>query len=373
MTQAHIRVFDSLTAAETVWRDLERDGCSYVFQSYDWVRVWHETVGTQRRITPCPALVSSPEGNPLLLLPLAIRRLGMLRVLTWIGNEMADYLGPLLANDFAARATQFEFTEIWTEVLGLLPKHDLFLLERQPAMINGTENPFIMLGHAPHSANAYFTLVGSSVEELLRSHRSGRSLRTDRRKHKRLNDRGLLEFVVVDTPEKLARFLPEMMAQKSRSYLAMGVTDLFASPEHRACIERFSNRFPQSVGFFALSLDDTTIATLWGLLHAGRYYHLFPTYLPGELSRYSPGNVLLRYVFEWCVNNDIEIYDFTVGDEEYKLHWCDQELQLFDSIRATTMRGQIPVLFLRAQRWVKRRIKGSPRLFRFVQRVRARL
>jgi CelD/BcsL family acetyltransferase involved in cellulose biosynthesis len=92
------------------------------------------------------------------------------------------------------------------------------------------------------------------------------------------------------------------------------------------------------VHFSALTLDDRILATLWGLVYKGRFYHLFPTYARGELTRYSPGNSLLRRVFEWCFANTVRIFDFTIGDEAYKYDWCDQELRLFDFIYATTTR-----------------------------------
>ena len=62
---------------------------------------------------------------------------------------------------------------------------------------------------------------------------------------------------------------------------------------------------------------------------------------------------------------------FTVGDEEYKLHWCDQELKLFDTIQANSLRGCVPVLALRAKSWAKRKIKNSPRMFALAKRLRA--
>jgi len=371
MTEPCITVFESLEKAETAWRDLERDGCCYVFQAYDWTRLWHETAGVRREYVPCPVLIELPPGQPLLLLPLAVRKLAGIRVLTWLGNEMAEYLGPLLARDFDARIGDHVFADIWQRVLKRLPQHDLVLFERQPTTIGDVANPFATLPHSPHSANAHFTAIGHSLETFLKSRRSSRSLTTERRKHKRLNEQGELAFVVVDTAEKLSRFLPEMMAQKSHSYMKMGVTDLFSLPENREYVEQLSKCRPQFVSFFALTLDDETLATLWGLNHSGRFYHLFPTYARNGHAVYAPGNVLLRYVFEWCIDNGIEIYDFTVGDESYKSHWCDRDLELFDTIRASTLRGWVPALAVWTTRWAKRKIKSSPRMFALARRLRA--
>ncbi len=371
MMELRIRVFESLEEAESIWRSLECSGSCYVFQTYDWVWLWHQTVGMHRHFAPCPVVIDGPREQPLMLLPLAVRGQGMLRTLTWLGDELADYLGPLLADDFGRRSDDLDLSVIWPEVLDRLPQHDLMLLERQPAIIGDESNPMSRLRHQPHAARAHYTALGDSLDGFLKSRRSNRSLSNDRRKHKRLNDRGTLKFVVVDT-DKLTRFLPEMMAQKSRSYREMGVTDLFAAPEHRNFIEQLSIRCPQLVVFFALTLDDETLSTLWGLSHTGRFYHLFPTYERNEYSDYGPGNILLRHVFEWCIDNGIRVYDFTVGDEQYKSHWCDRDIDLFDTIRATSLRGWLPALALRIARRAKRKIKASPRLYALATRLRAR-
>src|SRR6185369_14898373 len=130
-------------------------------------------------------------------------------------------------------------------------------------------------------------------------------------------------------------------AQKSHSYRELGTPDLFAEPGHREFFEYVTRRGVRD-GFVHLSglrVDGQVRATHWGLVYRGRFYCLFPTYARDEAARHSPGNALMRRLFEWCIANGVEVFDFTIGDEPYKYDWCDQRLGMFDSIEATKPRG----------------------------------
>jgi CelD/BcsL family acetyltransferase involved in cellulose biosynthesis len=67
----------------------------------------------------------------------------------------------------------------------------------------------------------------------------------------------------------------------------------------------------------------------------------------------------------------LRLFDFTIGDEHYKLEWSDLRLKLYDYCAATTWRG-LPASFASIRRHrVKHFIKQTPFAWRFVSRVRA--
>ena len=55
-------------------------------------------------------------------------------------------------------------------------------------------------------------------------------------------------------------------------------------------------------------------ATVWGLAHQVRFYYLLPTYENDELSRYSPGNLLPRQLFDWCLARNMDVFALKAGD-----------------------------------------------------------
>jgi CelD/BcsL family acetyltransferase involved in cellulose biosynthesis len=106
------------------------------------------------------------------------------------------------------------------------------------------------------------------------------------------------------------------------------------------------------------------MATHWGMMHRNRFYHFMPSFAEGSWTRHSPGRLILFHLFQACIESGIEIFDFTIGDEEYKDVWCDTKLPLYQHFDARTGRGRllaalyrlylvvisVPFLFLLAKR-----------------------
>ena len=78
----------------------------------------------------------------------------------------------------------------------------------------------------------------------------------------------------------------------------------------------------------------------------------------------------MQHMFDWCLSNGVQIFDFTVGDEPYKKTWCDEKLNLYNSFEGTTFLGSFYIWLLKTQWGVKRRIKQSPGLFKAASRLR---
>ncbi|MGD2137722.1 MAG: GNAT family N-acetyltransferase [Gammaproteobacteria bacterium] len=370
-----IRIFTSFEELREPWQQLEAAGDCYAFQSYDWIRNWHRLVGSKLPVQPCIALVEYPAGRPLMLLPLGIQKRAGVACLVWLGGAISDYKCPLLAGDFSDRPGGGLFARIWKEVQERLPRHDAIFLESQPRLIAAQENPFIALKCTPHPSNAHSARLGDDYQRFLRNKRSGKSINTEKRKQKRLEKMGTLRFVIAEGEEQAHSLLAAMIRQKSRSYDELGVPNLFEQAGYSDFFtDMTENHIDRSfVHLSALTLDGTILATHWGLVYKKRFYHLLPTYERSEHTKYAPGNILLRHLFEWCIDNGIEVYDFTVGDEPYKFLWRDQELELYDYFRARTLRGACYLLPYSLAVFAKRKIKQSPALFEYSLAMRTRL
>ena len=83
--------------------------------------------------------------------------------------------------------------------------------------------------------------------------------------------------------------------------------------------------------------------------------------------------IMLRHIFEWGIEQGIEVCDFTVGDESYKDHWCDQELSLYDHLSAKTALGLLYVFVEKNRRVLKRKIKQSRTLFSLSKKIRKQI
>jgi len=373
--QIKITIFDSFDAVSSVWNWFEREGDCYAFQSMRWLRNWYVLIGSKSNVQVCLVLVECPEGQPLMLLPLGIRKRGFISYLVWLGGTITDYQAPLLSKDCTQRLSASLFARIWRDVQMKLPHFDAVFLERQPEFVVAQKNPFLSMPCAPHASSAHSTQLSGTLESFIKEKRGSKWNSTERRKERRLAEQGQLAFVVAGGQDDIDRILPAMMRQKSQSYTELGVTDLFEQDRYRDFFKYMSEHHIEDsfVHLSALTLDGRILATHWGLVYKGRFYHLMPTYERGEYTRYSPGNILMRYMFEWCIQNGVQIYDFTVGDEPYKYEWRDQELQLFDCLQPLTMRGFLYVWPISLQRRLKRKIKRSPALSKVFYFCRAQI
>ncbi len=153
--------------------------------------------------------------------------------------------------------------------------------------------------------------------------------------------------------------LATLMDQKTKSFAAMGVTNIFALPGYHD----FYNALSQMQGFAHVSRLDVgaqPAATNLGLMFRGSYYHLLASYDGGELSKYGPARRICIICCNMPSSSAACTFDFTIGDERYKQEWCDSQIVLYDYIAPATARGAIIAAKLYAVGRAKHFIKQRP-------------
>ena len=65
------------------------------------------------------------------------------------------------------------------------------------------------------------------------------------------------------------------------------------------------------------------------------------------------------------------MFDFTVGDERYKLDWCEGGRPLYDHVSTATWRGALVAAPALAFKKLKRKIKQTPLLYAAFSKARA--
>jgi CelD/BcsL family acetyltransferase involved in cellulose biosynthesis len=97
-----------------------------------------------------------------------------------------------------------------------------------------------------------------------------------------------------------------------------------------------------------------------GGLHGGTFWALISSLAPGDLRKYSPGDLALRRTILDCCAKGLERLDFSAGDSRYKLNWSDEVVQLHAIVGARTLRGLLFAALFAIRQGVKSAIKGSP-------------
>jgi CelD/BcsL family acetyltransferase involved in cellulose biosynthesis len=370
-------IHEDLAALAAEWRAFAREADATVFQTYEWLACWQRHVGMRQGARPAVVLGRDAQGL-LFLLPLAVRPAGFVRALEWLGSDLCDYNGPLLAPRFAERVDRARFLALWGKIAQCLQgcarlRHDIVRLTKMPERVGVQPNPLLALGVTVNPSGAYLTQLAGTWDEFYAAKRSSATRRRDRTKRKRLGDLGAVRLVTPQSEAEIVQTLDLLMAQKARSFAHMGVANLFATPGHaefyRALACDAASRPLAHVS--RLDVGTTAAAIKLGLVHRGRYYHLLASYDDGEVSRFGPGAAHLHDLMQYAIAQGCSLFDFTIGDEGYKRDWSDTELALYDHIAAVTLRGALVALPLTAARRLKRWIKQTPFLWTLASKTRA--
>jgi len=371
-------VHTELAAIEQEWRAFEQTADCTPFQTFDWLSTWQRHIGTVNGVTPA-VVIARRGGDIVMLMPLAVRQ-GCARRLTFLGQDLCDYNAPLLAPDFSATIGQDGFAGIWRDIRALLQataalRHDAIALAKMPETIGAQPNPLLSLDVRLHPSGSYETVLGTDWEQFYTAKRSSATRRRDRTKVKRLGEMGEVKFVNPDTSAELALTLDALVRQKGKSFVRMGVPNIFERPGYAAFFQELATapRMRPLVHLSRLDVGDIWAATNLGLTFRDCYYHVLASYDDGEVSRFGPGAAHLRELLRFAITRGLKRFDFTIGDEPYKRDWCESEQRLYDHSTAATWRGWPSATVSASWRRIKRAIKQAGPLWSAVVRVRSTL
>ena len=374
-----LSIYDDLPTVEHEWCAFEQQADCTVFQSFGWLSTWQVHIGSRKGVRPAVVIGRDARGEILFLLPLSVEPRGFARRLVWLGSESNDYNAPLVAPNFSQRLGLSAWTPLWQEILVLVQGHrdlhfDLIHLEKMPEMVGAQQNPFQrLLPVTTHPSGAYLTHLAGNWETFYATKRSSSTRQRDRTKLNRLREIGEVRFVTPKAEDEISASLDTLMAQKARSFAAMGVGNIFARPGYAEFYRSIAvdTATRQIAHLSRLDVGKIPAAINLGLTFHGCYYHVLVSYDDGDISRFGPGAAHLHELMRYAIDNGCKIYDFTVGDEPYKLKWSDTESSLFDHVATVRWRGTLLAPPLVSLIRIKRFIKQTPVLWSTFSKARA--
>jgi CelD/BcsL family acetyltransferase involved in cellulose biosynthesis len=365
-----LSIYQSFEECESLWRTAVETCSCFVFQTFEWLSTWYSTIGQAEGVRAYIVRLADHTGRTLLILPLGIYRRKGVRFLCFLGGVVTDYNVALIDPEFASNISKMEFSTLWRSILDLLPSVDVVWLQRMPDTVEGTRNPMITLAGTQHTENAYAATLPADLATF-KARRSTKLFSDNRRRRRRLSEKGRIDVSIPVVPADAIETLETMARQKSRRWRESGGRDLFALPRYLQFYKILTKTSFQSrrVHLSCLRLNGQMLATHWGLVFKRRFYWLMPGYQAGEWTRYSVGRLLLENVVEWCISEQMSVFDLTVGDESFKFDWADHSLALYEHLDRRSLKG---ALFVAAYR-IRARLKQDPRIRSFVRFMKARL
>ncbi|TIM20321.1 MAG: GNAT family N-acetyltransferase [Mesorhizobium sp.] len=110
-----------------------------------------------------------------------------------------------------------------------------------------------------------------------------------------------------------------------------------------------------------LDLDGIPVATGLGLQLNSSYSLVMSSYQE-EFAKYSPGRQHIQEIMQYAIGQKMQKFDFTIGDEPYKLSWSDINSLLFFHFDSRTLRGRIVIAMKMAINYVDTWYNQTPLL-----------
>jgi CelD/BcsL family acetyltransferase involved in cellulose biosynthesis len=188
-----------------------------------------------------------------------------------------------------------------------------------------------------------------------------------------MEEHGEIGFVTTEQAADARRTLEILMQQKTRALARRGIADMFARRGWREFFLDLATN-PKTrplVHVSSVHVGGNPVAANFGIMFGGCYYHVLASYCEeSAVAHFGPGALHLRELLKYAIGRGLQRFDFTIGDERYKLEWSDSSLKLYDHAAAATWRGWPARCASAVRRRLKRVIKQTPWMWKVVSGAR---
>lgn len=366
-----VRVLRDVAAAAPHWDRLAATGVGSPFQARGFVEPWFRHLAVTERAEPLIVVGETARGEAFVL-PLALGRVGPVRVAGFPGGSHANTNVGLFDPGLWQRLTADDVAAVWTR-LSADADVDLVALRAQPARFAGRDNPFAAGWVRPAPHMAYAVDLSGGFEAVLSRHKGGKKRGKVRSRRKALADVGGFTVRRAESCAEAAAILGTFFDQKAARFEQQGIPDVFNCPRtrdfFRDVLAATGPDGTPSTQLWALEIAGGRRATAIALAFAGTVYLVMNSFALDEYARTSPGEVLLYHVIEDCCARGEQVFDFGVGDARYKRSWADHEVALVDTMVPLTAAGTAAALAYDGRRRLRDFVVARPALLKLARRV----
>ncbi len=343
------------------WNALvERSTTSTIFQTCEWHASWWKALGRQARPL---VLWAEAAGQVVGIAPLMVSEQRVWgrkpRVVEFIGARSSDYC------DFIVDPTRLEVVH---QLLDWLVENnrrwDMLHLSDIPntaTVLGPLTEVFPQHGYHTDTRVLYETLTHlfddpAADQQLLRK----KSLR---RHYNHFQRRGRLEFRHCATVDEIMGYLDEFFHQHVQRRALTDTPSLFLDERQRVFYREIVRALAPTgwLLFSVVLFNQQPIAFHLGFEYKDRIIWYKPTF-DVEYAKQSPGEVLIKYLLEYALEQGVAEFDLTIGEEAFKYRFANHTRWNY-AVRVFKQRTPY-----HAQRvWLdtKELIKRSPHFARF--------
>lgn len=189
-----------------------------------------------------------------------------------------------------------------------------------------------------------------------------------RQYHRKLERLGEVRFRHLESRDEIHAHLPAFFRQHQERSVLAGRDSQFLDERPRRFYAALADRMDPAaeLRFGILTTGDRIAACHFGFEANGRFIFYKPTF-DVDLWDYSPGQVLLRALFEYAEAKQLAVFDFTIGDEDYKHRFANT---VGGTVRVTIAASMARAHVEQARRAVLDRVRAAPALHGALRRAR---
>lgn len=313
------------------WEELSKKCDLTIFQNIDWLISWFEEILTKKKNSDSLIFLIYFEEKLIGIFPFELYVKFNFKILKSLGNPFCDYFDFLVDRDFV-RFLNENKNSILNEINKKL-KLDIIYLEN----ISENSNIINILGRnkfKQHNYNSYY------LKSLNNQTFIPNKLNNDnKRQIKRLNKLGELKFIIEEDYVNRKLLLDYFFKHKEIQLNRTHNWNYLKDKKNTKFLQKILIKNKKS-HFSVLKLNNKIISMHIGFLENNRFFYIFPVY-DSNYSNYSPGNILLYKIINYFFKNNGKIFDFTIGDEKYKVKLANSKLRMFYFIKTYSLIGII--------------------------------
>ncbi len=329
-----------------------------IFQTHQWMTAWMRSYGANAELV---VGVLEEDGRLIGVAPLVRSMRSGLRVLEFLGagNNASDY------SDFIIQRGR-------TDVAQQLIRWCLFdtgpwdLLDLHNLPSHSAHRPVVEKALRVLRLRVISRVCCEAPTRLLGDPASDHELvnRKSLKRHLNYFKRSQQLFIRhVSEPEAILAMLETFFQQHIGRRAGTEAESLFHDPVHRGFYREVVAALHGTdwLRFCVVEWEGRPIAFHFGFSYAGRFIWYKPSF-DIALVKHSPGEVLLKVLFEYAIAQKLSEFDFTVGGEGFKHRFANL---IRTNHRIRVFRSPLRYWWARARGWagdMRRRRRGVPAL-----------
>lgn len=320
---------ESFLTLREEWNELlDNSFTNTIFLRFEWLEAWLESMGGDRNLF----VVTIREENQLVLAaPFCFtkRAFGACTI-AFLGDGYAD-----LSDILVRRGYEYALTSLWTWLTRVSNFWDCLDLKFVPEdmLLLRDKNLFTQTKSIDISFKLKMSSPFLKIENQWRDHLSRQYRQQIGRKRRRLEDSyGKLLVEIATTPNDVQLALDIFYSMHQQRWIGMkkDISNYAITSVRDQHQKLFMNLASSEYTFvMILKTQEKPVAVVINMIYEGRMYYCQPTFDP-EFSKFSPSQLLIAELLDYCVVHNISVFDFLRGDEGYKFEWTADKIQLYN-------------------------------------------